>query len=208
MLARMPALVGADLGGAPTTVWPGAADLGASNDIKARGRISKRLWRDQHLVRVRPAVAIELPDVAYLANLVEVELGGDEFAAVTRAGRDEGAARIAEVALPVKFADVPRRLGADAIDRANEVGVGDGMRGLFELPQIFGQAGDRGRRIEHDLRPAEAERTRAFRKMAVVADVYADLAVLGLEHRITEIAGAEIEFLPETRQAMRNMVLA
>src|SRR5580765_5406336 len=65
-----------------------------------------RLRRDQCAVRIRSPVAVELPDVAHFADLVEIELGGDQFAAVARAGRDEAAARVAEVALPVEFADV------------------------------------------------------------------------------------------------------
>jgi hypothetical protein len=46
-------------------------------------------------------------------------------------------ARVAEIALTVKFADVPRRLSSDAVDRADEITVGDGVRGLFEFPKIF-----------------------------------------------------------------------
>src|SRR6185503_10106073 len=162
----------------------------------------------QGVVRIGAPVAVELPDVAHFADLVEIELGRDQFAAVARTGRDETSARIAKVALPVEFADVPRRLGADAVDRADEVGIRDRVRRLFELPQVFGKAGDSRRRIEDDFGAAESERTRAFRKMTVIADVDADLAVLGLEYRIAQIAGTKIELLPESRQAMRDVVLA
>jgi hypothetical protein len=67
------------------------------------------------------------------------------------------AAGIAEVAGAVEFADVPGRLGADAVDRADEVAVGDGVRGLLELPEVFAEAGDGGRRVEDDLRAVETE---------------------------------------------------
>src|SRR5580765_865514 len=65
--------------------------------------------RYQCRVRVRPPVAVELPDVAHFADLVEVEFGGDQFAAVARSGRDKAAARVVKVTLPVEFPDVPRR---------------------------------------------------------------------------------------------------
>jgi len=39
--------------------------------------------------------------------------------------------------------DVPRRFGAHAIDRADEIAVGDGVRGLLDLPEMLAQARDR-----------------------------------------------------------------
>ena len=44
--------------------------------------------------------------------------------------------------------------------------------------------------------------------MAVVANVDADIGKLRLEDRIAEIARSEIEFFPETRRAMGNMMLS
>jgi len=55
---------------------------------------------------------------------------------------DDLAARIAKVTLAIEFADVPGQLVAHAIDRADEVAVGDGMRGLFQLPKVLGKSGD------------------------------------------------------------------
>src|SRR5437868_7488668 len=140
----------------------------------------KKCWLEpnQAAVRLGPPVAIELPRVAHLADLVEVELRGDQRALIALGDRKNLAARIAEVALSVKLADVPRRLKADAIDRPDEVAVRHRVRGLLELPQILRQSRDRGRRIEDDLRAVEPELARALREMAVVADVDADLAVL------------------------------
>ena len=82
------------------------------------------------------------------------------------------------------------------------------MRGLLELPEILGQAGDRRRRIEHDLRAVQPERARAFGEVPVVADVDADLRERRLEHGISEVARTEIELLPESGLAVRDVRLA
>src|SRR5689334_11988918 len=37
---------------------------------------------------------------------------------------------------------------------------------------------------------------------------YADIGVPGLEHGVAEVAGAEVELLPESRRAVRDVVLA
>ena len=65
---------------------------------------------DERLVRLGPAVAEELPGVAHFADLVEVEVGDDELVLVARRLGDDLAARVAEVALAVELADVPRLL--------------------------------------------------------------------------------------------------
>src|SRR5262245_29619092 len=129
------------------------------------------LWRHERAVRVRTTIAKELPDRPDFLDQVEIEVGNDDSVLIARGFRDDAPARIAEVAGAVELADVPRRFRADAVDRADEVAVGDGVRGLFELPQILGQAGHGRRRVENDLRPIQSKRTRAFRKVTVVADV-------------------------------------
>src|SRR5262249_37555060 len=121
---------------------------------------------------------------------------------------DEASARIAEVALPVELADVPRRFGAHAVDRADEVAVGHGVRGLLELPQILGEARDGRRRVEHDLRAVQPEDARAFGEVTVVTDVDADSARGGLKDRIARVARTEIVLLPETRRDLRDVMLA
>src|SRR5436309_9106346 len=98
----------------------------------------------QSAIRLRPAVAVELPRVPHFADLVEVELGGDKGVFVALRGGEELAARIAEVALPVELADVPRRFEADAIDGADEVAVRDGVGRLLELPEVLGESGHGG----------------------------------------------------------------
>ena len=92
--------------------------------------------------------------------------------------------------------------------RADEVAVGDRVRGLLELPQVLGQAGDRRRRVEDDLRAVQSEDARALREMAVVADVHADLAGRGVEDGVAEVARAKIELLPEAGPDVRDVVLA
>src|SRR6185503_8253761 len=162
----------------------------------------------QSRIGLRPPVAKELPHVAHLADLVEIELRRHQLRLVARSLRDELTARITEVALPIKLPDVPRRLVSHAIDRAHEEGVGDGVRGLLEPPEILGEPRDGGARIEDDLRSVEPELARALGEVPVVADVDADVGILRLEHGIPEIPGPEVELLPEARRAVWDMVLA
>src|SRR3954454_16554088 len=166
------------------------------------------LQSDDPVVRLRTAVAIELPGVANFADLVHVEVGDDESVLIARRDGKHLAARIAEVALSVKLADVPRRFVADAVDRADEVAVRDRVRRLLELPEIFGEPGHGGRGIHHDLGAGQTELARAFGEMAVVADVDADLRVGRLENGVAEVVGAEVEFLPETGSDVRDVILA
>ena len=121
---------------------------------------------------------------------------------------DELAARVAEVALAVELADPPRLFPAGPVDRADEVLVRHGVGRLLELPQILAQAGDRRRRVEHDLRAVQAQAAGAIREVAVVANVNADLADLRVEHRVAQVAGPEIKLLPEARVAVRDVNLA
>src|SRR3954464_6484500 len=173
-----------------------------------RAHEPSRLRSYQPRVRIRPAIPEELPRVAHFADLVEVELRGDECVFVAIGDREELSARIDEVALSIKLADVPRSFESDAIDRADEVAVRDGVRRLLELPEVFAQSGDCRRRIEHDLRSIQPELARAFGEVAVVADVDADLAVLRIEDRIAEVAGTEVELFPEAGGDVRDVVLA
>src|SRR5678816_2773903 len=102
---------------------------------------------DQGAVRVGAAIAEELPRPADLLDHVEIERGDDQLVLVLAAAREDLAARVDEVRAAVEPADVPRTLGADAIDRADEVAIGDGVRGLLELPQVLREPGDGGRRV-------------------------------------------------------------
>src|SRR5205823_12778010 len=142
-------------------------------------------------------VPIDLPRVPHLADLLEVELRGDEGVLVALGDGDELAARVAEVALPVKLANVPRPFIADAIDGADEVAVRDGVRRLLELPEVLGEAGHGGRRVEHDLRSVQPQLSRPLGEVPVVADVDAHLAIGRVEDRVAEVAGTEVELLPK-----------
>src|SRR5688572_12629755 len=154
-------------------------------------------------VGFRPAVAVELPGVAHLLDELEIEVGDDQLVAIAAADRDDLPAGIAEVALAVELADVPGRFVADAIDRADEVPVGNGVRRLLQLPEILGQPGDGRGRVQHDLRAVQPEDARPFGEMPVVADVDADLPRGGVEHRVAQVPGAEVELLPEARRHVR-----
>ena len=180
----------------------GGGDDGAVLDQQAHGSCSAI-----GAVGVGPAIAIELPDAPHLFDHVEVHLGDDQLVLVLGAHRQEVAARIDEVGRAVEAADVPRRLGADAVAARHEVAVGHGVRRLFELPQVLRQPGDGGRRVEDDLGAVQPEQPRAFGKVPVVADVDADRREARLEHRIAEVARLEEVLLPEARR-VRDVVLA
>src|SRR5207245_10729044 len=82
-------------------------------------------------VRLWSPVSVELPYVTHFQDLVEVEVGHHDLILVPRGLCDALAARIAEVALAVELADVPRLLMADPIDGPDEVAVGHGVGGLL-----------------------------------------------------------------------------
>ena len=71
----------------------------------------------------------------------------------------------------------------------------------FERPRLGGV------RVEHDLGAVETEHAPALGEVPVVADVDADLADRRVEHRVAEVAGPEVELLPEPLQ-VRDVVLA
>src|SRR6185312_11375292 len=107
----------------------------------------------------------------------------------------------------VEAPDVPRRFGADAVDRADIAAVGCGRGGLLQFPKILRKTGDRRRRVDDIFGAVEGEGPPAFGKMPVVADIDAELAVGGLEHRPTRIAGLKKEFFVEAGD-LRNVGLA
>ena len=92
-----------------------------------------------------------MPGVAHFANQIEIQIGDDDRVLIAGRLRDDLPARIAKITLAIELADVPRLFVADAIDRADEVTVGDRVRGLFQLPEILRQSRYRCRRIKDDL---------------------------------------------------------
>ena len=82
----------------------------------------------------------------------------------------------------VKLADIPRGFGAHAVDGAHEIAVGHGVRGQLQFPQILAEAGHGGRWVEDDLGAGQPQGARAFREVAVVTDVNADLGEAQVEH--------------------------
>src|ERR1035438_1531507 len=108
--------------------------------------------RRQRSVGFRTTVAIELPNSSDFLDHVEIEIGDQHFIFITTGLRDDLAARIAEITLAVKFANIPWRFRAHAIDRAHKIPVGGGMGRLFEFPQMFGKTRDGCGRIENNFR--------------------------------------------------------
>src|SRR5256714_868138 len=149
-------------------------------------------------IGVRAAVAEELPRLADLLDLVEIHIAHEQFLVVGAAElADELAARVDEVALPVEVVVADVLLDPHPVDRPHEVTVRDRVADLLDPPQVLGQAAARRARDEHYLRAVQAERPGTLGEVTVVADVDADLADGGLEHRIAQVAGPEIELLPE-----------
>src|SRR5437879_8790175 len=132
----------------------------------------------------RAPVAIELPGGAHLVDFVQVQLSNKQLVFIAAGLRDDLPARVAEVALAVELADFPRPLVADAVDGGDEVAVGHGVRGLLELPEIFGQAGDGCGRVINNLRAVQSQNPRALGEVAVVADINYDTRVTGPKDRI------------------------
>src|SRR5206468_12204406 len=102
-------------------------------------------------ITVGSAIPEKLPRLADFINEGQIEIGDYQFVLVLRTHRHETAARIAEVRGAVEFPDVPGRFRADAVRGADEIAVGDRVRGLLQLPQILRQSRHRRRRIEDDL---------------------------------------------------------
>ena len=168
------------------------ADDRAARDQCPRHRL------DDLVVGVGPAVAVERPAIADLLDLVEVELADDQLGLVRVADvADELALGVDEVALPVEVVVADVGLDADAVDRPDVVHVGHGGGRLLDPPDVLGQPTVGGRRVEHDLGPVEAEDAPTLGEVPVVADVHADLADGRLEDRVSTVARAEVELLPE-----------
>src|SRR5687768_6686977 len=96
-----------------------------SSGRKVQSRTAKAregLRSDEVSVRVRPAVAVELPRLADFLDLVEVHVPDDQLLVVGAAQvADELAPRIDEVALAVEVVVAVVLLDADAVDRPDEV---------------------------------------------------------------------------------------
>src|SRR6266566_4269306 len=176
----------------------GAAPVAFTTEPPLMSRLTALLLRlDQVAVRVRAAVAVERPPVAHLGQQVHVEVTDDHLGVVIMPDvADELALRVDEVggAVEVVVAEI---LDAHPVDRTDEVLVRDGGGRLLQLPQVAGQAPAGRRRVEDDLCPVQPERAPALREVPVVADVDADPADRGVERRVAEVAGPEVELLPE-----------
>ena len=148
-----------------------------------------------------------MPGIAHFLNHIQVQVAHDQFFVVSAAQvADELALGIAEITLAVKVV-IAVFFDADAIAGADIVGVEDGVRGLLDAPEMLAQSARGGRWNEDHFGAVQAQGAGAFREVAVVADVDADLAHGGIKDGITQVARAEIEFLPEAGQ-VRDMRFA
>src|SRR5439155_15621594 len=171
-------------------------------------KIMIRSGLHERFITLGPPIPEELPDIADFANQVEVHVGDDDIVVVALADGEELPAWITKIALAVKLTDPPGLFQTGPVDRSNEILVGDRMRRLLQFPQVLGQAGNRRRRIEHNLRAVKTKAACAFREMAVITDVGADLAGPRFENRIAEVPRPKIKFLPEAGLAVRDVHLA
>src|SRR6266542_5355533 len=159
-------------------------------------------------IRLGAAVAEELPGVADLAGLVEVQLGDQHLVGVLGGSGDDLPARVAEVARPVEPVRVQRLLGAHPVDGRDPVAVGHRVRRLLQLPQVAGQRLDRGGGVEHQLGALEPELPGNLGEVPVVADDQPDAADRGVEHRVAEVPRLEVVLLPEAGADLGNVRLA
>src|SRR5260370_42270922 len=90
-------------------------------------------------VGLRGAVAIKLPGIADLLNFIEIQFGDEQFVVVAAGLLDDFAARVAEVAFAVKFADLRGSFGGDGIDGGDEIGVGGRVGRLVGVPKGCGE---------------------------------------------------------------------
>src|SRR5258708_3664562 len=81
------------------------------------------------------------------------------------------------------------------------------MRGLLQPPQILTQPSHCGRRVEHNLRPVQAQGACAFGEVSVIADVHTDLRETQIKNWIAKITGPKVELLPKAGRNVRNMGL-
>src|SRR5579864_1686404 len=117
-------------------------------------------------------------------------------------------ARIAEITLAIKFADIPWLLAPHSIDGADKITIGDCMCRLLQLPQVFRESGYRSRRIKHNFRSVQPQDPGSLGEMPVIADVNADPCKLGLKDAIAEIAGSEIKLLPKSWMHVGDVMFA
>src|SRR5262249_51026662 len=73
---------------------------------------------------------------------------------------------------------------------------------------MLAQTGHGGGGIEYNFRAVESQRARAFRKMAVVANLNADASEAQVEDGIAQISWTKVEFFPESGRHVRNMSFA
>src|SRR5258708_16811854 len=164
--------------------------------------------RGKRSVTLGTPIAEELPRLSGLRNHVEIDVGHQHRIFRAARLRKDLSARIAEVALAIELADVPRLLASHAVDRADKISIRPRMRRLLQFPQVLRKSGYRRRRIENNLGAIHSQDPRPFGKMAVVADIHPDARELRIEHGITHISRGEVKIFPESRMHLRNVMIS
>src|SRR5215471_5507137 len=195
-------------------VWPSMSTSAANAPVavttmppRMSMRMTAPLRLRQRTVAVRAPVPVELPQLPHIVEHPHVQVADHDLLGGVGGGpAHDLPARVGEVGLPVEVV-VAERLDADPVDRADEVFVGDRGAGLLQPPQVLRQPPAGRGRVEDDLGAGQAERPPALGEVPLVADVDADPAHRGVEHRVSEVAGAEVVLLPEALD-LRDVVLA
>ena len=78
-----------------------------------------------------------MPRAANIGDLVEVDVGGEDFVFVACGLSDDLTTGIGEVTGAVEFADVPRGFSTDPVNRRDEVTIRSRVRGLFKFPKVL-----------------------------------------------------------------------
>src|SRR5262249_12494561 len=111
--------------------------LGLSGAAPSREPTPSRELEGQLAVGLRPPGAEELPGVAHLADLVQVDVGDQHLVFAVRGLGDDLPARAAEIGGAVELVRVQRRLDADPVAGRDPEPVGHRVRRLLELPQVL-----------------------------------------------------------------------
>src|SRR6266704_3110145 len=114
-----------------------ATELSACSWRVSSIRCNLSRLRRKRAIGFRTTVAEELPGLPDLGDHVEIQVGDQHFIFVAAGLRDDRPPRIAEIALAVKLADVPRFLTADTVNCPHKISVCDRVRWLLQFPQML-----------------------------------------------------------------------
>src|SRR6266700_7507015 len=106
--------------------------VSARSNLVCRLGVFRRASPCDFAVGFRAAITIKLPGITNFLNFVKIQIRDEQFILVAAGLLHDFSARIAKIALAVKFADSPWSFRAVAVDGGNELSCGDGVRRLQE----------------------------------------------------------------------------